>query len=98
MPLIDYCDIVCDFTYETHLNKLKVQQNIAARIITFSHLRESFDNLSLRLKWSSLENRLKFHATKYIYKATNDLASINSLNFFQNKPKINKRSVKITKC
>jgi hypothetical protein len=45
-----------------------------------------------------LENRLKFHAIKYIYKATNDLASINSLNFFQNKPKINKRSVKITKC
>jgi hypothetical protein len=92
LPLIDYCDIVYGFTYETHLNRLKVHQNIASRIITFSHRRESFDNLSLRLKWSSLENRLKYHATKYIYKATNGLASINSLDFFQTKPKINKRS------
>jgi hypothetical protein len=91
LPLIDYCDIVYGFTYETHLNILKIQQNIAARIITFSHRRESFDNLSLRLKWSSLENRFKFHATKYIYKATNGLASINSMDFFQSKPKINKR-------
>jgi hypothetical protein len=91
LPLIDYCDIVYGFTYETHLNKLKVQQNIAARIITSSHCRESFDNLSSRLKWSSIENRLKFHATKYIYKATNGLASINSLDFFQTKRKINKR-------
>lgn len=91
LPLIDYCDIVYGFTYKTHTNKLKIKQNITARIITFSNSRESFDNLSSILKWDNLENRFNFHAVKYIFKATHNLASNNSSEFFNFISRVNKR-------
>jgi hypothetical protein len=82
LPQMTFGCEVWNFTYDKYLKKLKVLQNICARVITFSAHRETAYPLFKKLKWIKLKDIITINSSKFIFKAVNGMSCEFSNNLF----------------
>ena len=70
---LQYCTLLWANTYSTCLNKLRILQKKAIRIITQSHYLAHTDPLFSKLKLLKLDDLYKHQLGIYMYKSTKDL-------------------------
>lgn len=81
MSRIDYGNAVLYGLPETHLRKLQMVQNSAARLITGTRRREHITPVLYRLHWLPIRQRIEFKLLLLVYRAVHHLgpAYISSL-------------------
>ncbi len=70
-------------TYETHLKKIQIIQNMALRIITSNNYGTDVTNLYNQLKIMNIFDMISYYSNVYIYKSLHKLNSFLSANFFK---------------
>lgn len=71
LPDIDYGSQLWSFTYENHINSIRCLFNRAARLICFANYTDDINDVLVKLKWTSLDKRMKYNSMIYIYKNIN---------------------------
>jgi hypothetical protein len=70
-------------TYETHLKKIQIIQNMALRIIASTNYGTDVTNLYNQLKIMKIFDIISYYSNVYIYKSLHKLNSFLSENFFE---------------
>ena len=92
LPHIDYCINIYGHACDTHIKKIQVLQNRAARLILqadwYTHGQDMLDELC----WMNVRQRLYFHTGLLMYKVMHDMAPNYLQIFSKRETKYNLRS------
>ena len=73
LPLINYGSITLGSTSKANVERLTKLQKRAAKIILKTNIITPSFHMFRELKWSSIDDRVKYNKTVFAYKALNDL-------------------------
>lgn len=71
---LDYCNSLLYGANKTHINKLQMVQNAAARLISMRRKHESVSDVILDLHWLRVEARIIFKLLVLVYKCVHNIA------------------------
>ena len=71
---LDYCNSLLYGAQKTHINKLQMVQNAAARLISMRRKHESVSDILLDLHWLRVEARIIFKLLVLVYKCIHNIA------------------------
>ena len=73
-PHLDYCDVAWSPKTCKQIDKLERVQKLAARLVTGAPKTARTAELYSQLRWSTLEQRRKYHTATYVFKVLNKLS------------------------